>query len=432
MGKRLNISSATVIETTLTPLTDEFSIQASDTLEQWYYVNTGQWKPNRSSTPLVLTPSVVALDTDTRTLYTPDWYQLNWYRWDGSNTTDYSSDTLWPGLHWVPIPASPVMAAGSDYFYQAHVDGDDRYQNPLRQLRVMKNVPPTTGTNGGQPICCSGQYVDPRDAGRMVTVRAQVLLTTSQDATADQLTINLLAPTKTLYNVLTDAASTYTFRVQVLNGAHADVTSQYYIEWYGKVDGAQTEVLLDTLWCYRKATQQTEEAGSTVSVGQGTHAVVIDAMYVEHLDIAVRLKTSSSAQSTLPPVAYCSLLWDSMKIDAITKCDMGSHINSVRRALRFDNIVNHRSGTLSEAQKRDNLLFHYIANVPQVASNIVTYTAKDMGWGQSIDADSNSLRQTTTYSTPVHAEVYLLGCWQPTTEDGAAVTEDNEQVFDRL
>ena len=71
MGRLLNISQPEVIITNLTPLSDNFWVSASDTLEQWFYVNDGSYKPNRTLTRLVLTPMIEAVDTDSGIKYTP-------------------------------------------------------------------------------------------------------------------------------------------------------------------------------------------------------------------------------------------------------------------------------------------------------------------------------------------------------------------------
>jgi len=431
MGRRLNISTPTVIQTMLPPLSDNFSIEASDTIEQWYYANDSTYKPDRSTYPLLLTPKITAIDTNTGTSYTPSWLVVNWYFWNTQDNTDYSSsDTLWPGLHWTPIPYSPVQITGAVYEYPSQ-------NNPTRSLTVKKNVPPasTGASETGQPICCVAKYIDPRDSAVTVTVKGTVTLVTNQDSTTERYTVNLLAPTKTLFNPLTDN-STYTFQVQVLDENNEDVTDEHYIVWNALVYGvgriSNIEVPVNLLECYKQATQQTGK-------GQGKDTITIDAMYVEHIDLIVYIRATTSASSdVLPFKARCSLLWDFPRIDATTICDNGRAVNDNERPMKFSNIINHHSGVLTDAQKREHFLFNYKARVPEVQGNIVSFADKDMGWGQSIEVSSEELRQHTTYSTPVHAECYMLGPWDTVTEDGVAVTDDldddtvYETVFDRL
>jgi hypothetical protein len=76
--------------------------------------------------------------------------------------------------------------------------------------------------------------------------------------------------------------------------------------------------------------------------------------------------------------------------------------------------------------KQANILFNYKYRI----SSSSTY--QDMGWGQEITVDSDTLKQTSTYSSPVHSEVYMLGAYDYVTDDGEVVTDDNEEVYDRL
>ena len=78
MGKRIKISQPTVIITDLPPLTDMFDIIPSDSLEQWYYANSGEYSPNRIDTPLLLTPSIKAVDESSGQIYYPGFQTVGW------------------------------------------------------------------------------------------------------------------------------------------------------------------------------------------------------------------------------------------------------------------------------------------------------------------------------------------------------------------
>lgn len=414
MGRRLNTSNPTVIQTTLTPLSDSFAIKGDDTLEQWYSANTGEYSPNRTIFPLRLIPTIKAVDTDTGTLYTPTFNMVVWYYFDPTDSTDRSSDQYWPGLHWVRV-TDVEYGEGVEYYCPTSAT------NPELALYVAKNVPPPSAgaSDAGQQICCVAEYIDPRDSGVTVQVKDNVTLSTSMDATTDMLVISLQAPTKTIFNPLTAADSTYTFEAKVLNMSNnSDVTSNYYIEWYGKVNNSRTAALLDTLPCYTQASQQ-------LGKGQGTNIVSVDAMYVEHLDLVCRIRATSTS-AILPAVAYCGLVWEYPKIDANTVCENGRAVNDKPRDMTFTNIVNHLGGVLTDEQKAAHLLFNFKRRISTASS----YT--DMGWGQKITVSSNTLRQVTSYDTPVHADVYMMGPYEAVTDDNAAVTDDGDPVFDRL
>ena len=415
MGRRLNTSTPTVIQTMLTPLSDSFSIKESDALEQWFYANTGEYSPDRAVTPLRLRPNIVAVDENSQKKYTPSFSSVVWYYFDATNTTDYSSDPMWPGLGWVRVTAVEPTTGGvpNDYYCPTT-------SNPTFDLFVQKNVQPADVgmVNAGQAICCVARYIDPRDSGTTIEVRDNVLMVTHKYASSNILNIEIFAPTKTSFNVLDGTVSTYKFEAQVLNDAHEDVTADYYIEWSGKVNGSTTEQSIDTLLCYKKATQ-------VANKGQGTNIITVDAMYAEHLDLVCRIRETMSSP-VLPFVAYAGLVWEYPKVDATTICKNGRVVNSMNRKMTFATIVNYRGGVLSDAVKQANILFNYKYRI----SSSSTY--QNMGWGQEITVDSDTLKQTSTYSSPVHSEVYMLGAYDYTTDDGEVVTDDNEEVYDRL
>lgn len=413
MGKKLKISQPTVIVTDLQPLTDMFDIVPSDSLEQWYYVNDGTYSPNRVDTPLLLTPSIRAVDESSGQIYNPGFQNVAWYVLTPGNTTDYSaSDTLWPGKGFVRITA---VADGSNVDYYC-----PSTSNPNFALVVKKNVPPPSGSTGGVTLCCVATYIDPRDSGVTYMVRKVVSLATSQDASVSDLKVCLQCPPSQKFNVFTSPSSIYEFKAVLQGADNQNVTASHYIEWYGIVGDSTTEVLLNTLPCY---TQCTQASGK----GQGTDTVRIDAMYAEKISVVCKVrKTTSSSSALQKEKAYASVIWDYPKIDAMTVCRNGSSVDSNNRTMTFETVVNIKGATLSDAQKLANLLINYLRRV----STSSTYT--NMGWGQTVTENSNTVKQTTSYSTPVHSEVYMLGAYEEVTENGEVVTENGETVFDRF
>lgn len=450
MGRRLNISQPTVINTTLIPLSDYFDIVASDTLEQWYYVNTGDYSPDRTDTPLILTPTLKAVDEDTGISYSPTLSNVKWYYHDPTNHTDYSAqDPLWPGTGYVFISA---VADGQNVkYYCPNTD------NPDRHLVVKENVPVPTSSTSGRNICCVATYVDPRDNGVTYMVRQTVLLVTNQDATTDNVTIELSTPPSQKYNVFTSpykaianpsgnprkklyhelsngeyvltddtsvtsgktyySNSIYTISAKVLGANNEDVTNDYYVEWLGTVKGSNVRSLINVLPCYANTVQQT-------GGGQGKGTIAIDAMYQEQLDIICQVR--KSAGSTLMPAnAYTSIIWDSPKIDSNTVCKNGNAVDGNERDMTFQTIINVKGRTVSESEKQEHLLINYLRRISTSGS----FT--DMGWGQDITVKSSTLKQTQTFSTPVHSEVYMIGAYDLVKDDGENVTDNNEVIYDR-
>lgn len=412
MGKRLNISQPAVIITDLPPLTDMFDIIPSDSLEQWYYVNSGEYSPNRNNTPLILTPTIKAVDESSGSMYSPSFLNVAWYLLTPGNSTDYSgSDALWPGRGFVRITA---VADGDNVDYYCPTSG-----TPGR-LVVKKNVPPPAGSTGGVTLCCVANYIDPRDSGVTYMVHKVVSLATNQDASADILKVELQCPPSQKFNALKAESSVYEFQAKLLGANNQDVTASHYIEWYGIVGDSTTEVLLNTLPCYTNCTQPTGK-------GQGKDTVRIDAMYAENISIVCRARKTTSASSALmKEKAVASVVWDWPKTDSVTVCRNGAAVDDNTRNLTFETIVNVKGATLTEQQKQDNLLINYLRRVSTSSS----FT--NMGWGQTVTVKSSTVKQTTSYSTPVHSEVYMLGALEVVTDGGEPVTDNGETVFARF
>lgn len=420
MGRRLNNSQAVVIQTELTPLSDMFSISASDTLEQWYYVNGGGYSPNRNTTPLILTPNITATDTDNNVTYHPNFSSLNWYYFDDANHTDYSaSDDLWPGFGWVKISDTDPTHTNT------YILGDND------TLIVKKNVPvPSVQDGGGQEVCCVAQYTDPRDGGVVYTVIDTVTLVSNLDATTDFIEVDIQAPALQTFNPIVRYNLTpsgdgvvrndtqYTFLVKVISKIdNSDVTANYDITWYALNRDFGPETNISTLPCYTMAKQQTGK-------GQGTDTITIDAMYIEEVTLIARIAKNGT---TLPPKDQVSLSWEFPKVDSMVECKNGDTVNSVSRKMTFGVIANTKDGVISEESKQE----HFVISWKKQKSTDNYEDAVDLGYGQTKTVNSDLLKQTQTYATIVMAEIYMLGAYEQVTEDGSVVTENDEPVFDR-
>jgi hypothetical protein len=177
--------------------------------------------------------------------------------------------------------------------------------------------------------------------------------------------------------------------------------------------------LLNTLLCYQRATQASGK-------GQGTDTIRIDAMYVNEISIVARIrKTTSSSSELLPAKTYTSIVWDMPKIDAHSVCRNGSAIDSKNRTMVFENVINIKERTLT----REEIDAHLLVNWKRRVSTSGTFT--DMGWGSEISVESNELINTTSYSTPVHSEIYMRGAYEYVTHNNEIVTHNNENVWER-
>ena len=213
MGRRLNTSTPTVIQTELVPLDENFAIEANGTLEQWYYENNSQYAPDRSITPLILSPKIMVADKDSQ------------QSWDDAHVT--KSVVAWSVMEsntWVDITSSSVL---SDY----ELSGNN--------LIVHKNVSYSQGVT----IMCKLTYVDPRDNGIYITTQDTVLLTCNRDANVVLPEVAITSPSARSFNPLVDGASTeYDFDAVVTNSPDVEMQSSDIATY--KIDGGGTEEII--------------------------------------------------------------------------------------------------------------------------------------------------------------------------------------------
>ena len=388
MGRRLNVSTPTVINTELMPLDELFYIEANGQLEQWFYDNTAQYAPNRALTPLTLTPVISAFDADSKQRYTPSFYTVKWYEKAYNSTTgDYVETEI---TNIVDDQSAEYVKSGNN-------------------LIVKKNVSYTRAIT----IRCEATYIDPRDSGITYVVGDSVILSTNRDASVDFPTLDVACPTSQSYNPLKDQSSQFTLNAKAFNGEN-DVTDTTYFVWYA-IDNTN-EVLIETMPWY-------------VS-GQNTDTLVVDAMYGEKICVVLRAKENAQAASNYPDKVYRNIEWRIPDIDTNVLSKNGGAVRSNTVEMTFETVVNVYRDILSDAMKQEHLHFNW-----KTRRN-TSSTEVDMGWGQKMTFPASALRNTigatsSLASTLVFPYVYLLGAYEKVTEDGVVVTEDGNTVFDR-
>lgn len=388
MGRKLNVSTPTVINTELMPLDESFYIEHNGQLEQWYYDNTEKYAPNRKLTPLTLIPKISTFDKDTKQKYEPSFYTVSWFeRAYDSTAGDY-----------VETEITNIT------------DGDTaNYVKVGNNLLVKKNVSYTRSVT----IRCEATYIDPRDSGVTYRVQDSVILSTNRDASVEFPTLDVAAPSSQSYNPLVDASSSFTFHA-IANKGGQDVSESTYFVWYAVDD--TVEVLADTMPWY-------------VS-GQNTQDLVVDAMYGEDIRVVLRAKESETATTLYQDKVHRTLHWRIPDVDTSVVSQNGSAVRSNTVTMAFGTVVNIRHSVLSDEMKKEHLHFNW-----KIRKN-TTSTETDMGWGQQMEFAASALRNTigntsSLASTLVFPYVYLLGAYEKVTEDGVVVTDDDDTVFDR-
>lgn len=192
MGKRLAISQPAVIQTELRPLSENFWIESSGQLEQWYYQNNGVYSPDRQITPLILAPHLSALDEDTGIDYTDTSEQT-------STRITFSLDRWivkeWNGTQWVNTEIT-TGSQSADYVLMGV------------NLKVQKNSPDAAHAIN---ITCKAQYIDPRDTGMTHWIEESIMLTTNVDATVVYPSIDIKQPHTQAYNPLKASTPLFDF-----------------------------------------------------------------------------------------------------------------------------------------------------------------------------------------------------------------------------
>lgn len=409
MGKKLSISQSVVIDTELTPLNDNFWLEANGSTEQWYYENDGSISPNRETTPLIIKPRISAVDYSTQTEYTP---------------ILTSEQVAWSILKKVgnAYAQETITTTNTTSPYYRGVGNQQTW------LFVRDN---NFDATAGIIIRCEVTYTDPRDGGRTYNLQAELTLTTNRDARAENPILSIYSPSTTTYNPLISQSSQFTLIAQ------ADWTGVPYEEgedqsvergqfvWYG-INGNGQEVLVETLPFY-------------VS-GQNSDTLVVDALYGENIQIVLRIKRHSSDLNVLPPKQFANVTWKTSPIDGIIVCENG---NTIRKNNNdpyiFHTIVNLNSTTLSEETCKKHLLFNWKKRraTPKAIGSQTTITdvVVDVGYGYRIPISAKSLVATTVSnnaSSLVFNEIYLIGAYEPVTFNGQQVTFNGQDVYGRV
>lgn len=410
MGKKLSISIPTIIDTELVPLDDNFWLSANGGTEQWYYENTSTFSPDRTTTPLIITPNIKAIDRESGVQYTPRLYE---------------SSIVWKVTQFVNnrwITTTINSTTSSDPFYISATN-----------LVVRKNNADATR---GITISFSGQYIDPRGGGFFYNVYGEITLTTNRDASVLCPTIQILNPPTTTFNPLTNSSSQFTFRaiadwsnIPLEQGESQSNRGQF--EWYS-VDEIGDETLIENTDYY-------------VS-GQHTDTLVVDAMFGENIPIILRIKRHSTDQSPMQPKEYSNVTWRIPPLEGIVSCDNGSTVRSSdNKAFVFRTIVNLNGETLDEETIKENLAFKWNmrrATPTQAGASetpndygINGVRVEDLGWGYTISIDAKKLIyfiNGKNASRLVSNDIYLRGANSYVSYNGDNVVFNGNNVIARI
>ena len=379
MGRKINVSQPVVVNTELKPLDIAFNLEPSGALEQWYYDNTGAWSPNRKVTPLIITPSISAMDTETNTSYQPTFYAIQWF------VNEYKTNG------WVESQITNTTDSEiADYVIVGN------------NLKVKKNV----SYDRAVQIRCAATYIDPRDQGKIGYVEKMLTLNCSKDANVEIPSIDVLCESSMPYNPLVRETSIFSMEAIAYKGA-LNITNNVVFKWFG-VNANNQEVDIEDMDYY-------------VS-GQGTKTLTVDAVFSEEIKIVLRAKESASATEFYPAKVYRSIIWRIPDIDTHVVSNNGQAYRGSIPTMEFSTIINLRGKVLSEEDKKRSMRFNW--KTRQSRSSVEV----DHGWGLTCTLNNTSL-QSTNGSVLVYPDVYILGAAEPVTHNGEVVTHNNRTVF---
>lgn len=388
MGKRLNIPQPAVINTELAPFDENFEVVANGQLEQWYYDNDNTYAPNRTITPLILTPTITVYDPDNRRTFSPAFSTVAWFSLEYNSSTGTFVETRITNVD---------DSAVADYVIVGNT------------LKIKKNVSYTRAVQ----IKCVANYIDPRDSGITYTVEYVTTLSTNRNATVEYPKLDIATPRSLSFNPLTDDTSQFSLTAMAMQGGN-DVTDNLYYVWYAVSNGV--EVLADTMLWY-------------VS-GQNTKTLVVDALYGDDIQIVLRAKGSVSEASLYPSRANRSIMWVIPDIDTNVLSENGGAVRADTEQMSFDVIVNVKGRQLTDEKIAEHLRFNWKYRQSTLS------TENDAGWGRRITIDASNLRNvygsgTSLASTIVFPYVYLMGAYEIVTHNNETVTHNNETVYAR-
>lgn len=401
MAKKIGISRPMVMDVLLSALTESFYIEASDTLQQWHYDQTGGFLPDRVISPLILSPRLSVVDPDTDNIYQPTFYQVRWFL---LNTAT--------GKYDIEI----VTTEEEDADYVVLNTGE---------LEVKKNVSESAPVS----ILCAVTYIDPRNAGKTYTVRDKVQLTTHLDTTVNSPEVEIDQEGTVKYNPFIDQSSQFVFNATVRVGDQViDTTAQdaaYALRWYA-IDAGGSEALIN-------ATDQASGCAlfpSYVS-GQGTPQLTVDAMYADQITIIARV-INTATQQLYPVKELRTLTWDNdIKIDPTTEAIDGGAVRQDTTSKTLHNIVTMRHKTLPQQVVDQNFMQVWKwrpASRTSAGGTTPTDQVETLASGPEFELTGERIHAQE--SSLVYSELELLGAYKPVVQDGAVVVLDEDLVVD--
>jgi len=384
------------VPTIYTALATQFRLETSGggTL-QTYYGNGQGWKPNRTLTPLVVKPVLIAVDPDTQELLTPVFQNVTWeevFTEDNSDPEDTAT------IYWTI--GSTTGSLRSEYTVAS--DGT---------LTVRRNVEPEESVS----LRCTVIWTDPR-TGTNYTETKTLPLACSLESD-EVYGVSIAQPTRR-WNPLSGTSSRFTFVAAATLGP-TDVTSSVKFFWYYVTNGQ--EVLVD-------------DAGNPCAAyvsGQGTSTLVVDADYEgDALAFVVRIAPSLSAISPTEPCRdHCSVAWDLPEIEEIYATPKGRVARPSTDELTFAVRYQAENQDISDAVSRQRIVKRWFMR--RRNSTTGNTDESTLIYNETATVKASALMTNGDVHAFVGAEGFILGPLKVVKHNGQPVLYNNQPVFGR-
>lgn len=437
MIKIINTGRPVVMTTNRTPLDLQLSIsqRGGDPLTQVQDYSAGLWSPDRTMSALALDVELTAYDPDLGSNITVSTSNFNWYvnaiqDWDSTTET---------GL----VNTSDATA---NYYLE--------YVNSAKtgSLMVRKNV------NYDDPVTlfCVIEFTDSTRA-EAYHIETTVLLTT-ENRPDEFYYLNIVAPNVTRYHPFNGDSSQCSFVAKVFKGK-TEVVAPYLggikFFWYYLNDSTYTLIPTDGTY-------------APYVSGQNTSTLVLDAAYVEHETIRLRMSTTptytavesptgnphtkgyferggtspdyyytwtedtavvsgktyytlsnASSAPDHPEVAQVDIERVIPDIEVLPYCTGGSAVDSSDTQKGYKVIVRQNGKDMDSSLQSEYLRFNWKSKPTN--SNTIT----DRGWGEETQISASELMTSGMVNVEVYAEPYVLSEYQLLTYNDELLTDDS-------
>ena len=354
--KRINSTQMNVSSQGYAPLDELVQIESvgGRLLQQWYYVNSNLYYPDRETNALLLRPTIQLTEAGHVTKYEARIITVLWFYTFGNGTE------------------TQITSSSPEYF-KLHDNGD---------LEVRKDVEPQNPLT----LRCKVRYADPRTDENIDTEKS-ITLTTNQDA-SEVFNVHIIARDGDRFSPLNGDSPTKRFLAKAYLGDRDITDTIYQFKWYA-YDENQVEVPIETLMCYKS--------------GQNTALLTIDADYTEQITIILRMKVNSTDTKLQPCRDSVTLSWMIPKLRTDVYSEQGDTVNqhtSVNKTFKVRHIT-------SAGEIPQNIVDKYLSVEWAKRNSAGGYT--NIGSGPQVTLTPGEMRNNNKTSTLVKADTYLKG-----------------------